>query len=53
MYKISLLTAIMIILFFNVQCTEDETIETAIYDSEVYGVESGEEGADDKDSDKD
>jgi len=53
MYKISLLTAIMIMLFLSVQCTEDETIETAIYDSEVYGVESGEEGDQELDNERD
>ena len=53
MYKKSLLTALIIISFGVVQCTEDETIENAVYDSEIYSVESGEEGADDKDTEKD
>ena len=53
MYKKSLLIALMIICLASVQCTEDETVETAVMNSEIYSLESGEEGADDKDSDKD
>ena len=53
MYKKSLLLALMLMCMVSVQCTEDETIEASVSQSDVYLSESGEEGADDKDSDKD
>ena len=53
MYKNSLLTALIIICFGVAQCTEDETIENAVYDSEINSVESGEEGDQELDNERD
>jgi len=44
MYKKSLLLALMLICMASVQCTEDETIEASVSQSDVYLSESGEEG---------
>jgi len=44
MYKKSLLLAIMLMCMVSVQCTEDETIEASVSQSDVYLSESGEEG---------
>ena len=44
MYKKSLFLALMLICMASVQCTEDETIEASVSQSDVYLSESGEEG---------
>ena len=53
MNKISLLFVLILICIASVQCTEDETVEASVAQSQNYNLESGEEGADDKDTDKD
>lgn len=53
MNKKNLLFALILLCMASVQCTEDETIEASVADSQIHSLESGEEGADDKDSDKD
>ena len=53
MNKKSLLFALILICMASVQCTEDETVEASVAHSQIYSLESGEEGADDKDTDKD
>ena len=53
MNKKSLLFALILICMASVQCTEDETVEASVAHSQINSLESGEEGADDKDTDKD
>ncbi len=53
MKKLSLLAALVIMLVSAVQCTEDEAVEASMNQTEFHQIESGEEGADGPDNDKD
>ena len=53
MYKKSLLLALMLMCIASVQCTEDETIEASVSQSDVYLSESGEEGDQELDNERD
>jgi hypothetical protein len=57
MYKKSLLLVLMLVLMLmcmtSVQCTEDETIEASVSQSDVYLSESGEEGDQELDNERD
>ena len=53
MYKKSFFFAIMIMGFTCIQCTEDETVENAVFDTETYSMESGEEGDQELDNERD
>ena len=53
MKKISLLVTLVILMMAFVQCTEDDDMEASVNQSEIYISESGEEGSDSTDNDKD
>ena len=53
MKKIGLLFAFLVLLFVSVQCTDDEDVEAKVYEKEEFLYQSGEEGDDGIDSDKD
>ena len=53
MKKYWLLLTLVILLFSVAGCTEDETVEASINQTEFLSIESGEEGADGTDNDKD
>lgn len=53
MKKISLLVALVILMMAFVQCTEDEDMEASVNQSEFFISDSGEEGSDSTDNDKD
>lgn len=53
MKKISLLVALVIMLMASVQCTEDETVEASVNQIDVHTLESGEEGDQELDNERD
>ena len=53
MKKLVLFIALVFILMITLQCTEDDTVEASVQKDNPVSVESGEEGADGIDSDKD
>lgn len=53
MKKTGLLFVLLALLFMSVQCTEDEDVEAKVYEKEAFSSQSGEEGVDGIDSDKD
>ena len=53
MKKSSLFIVFAILLFTSIQCTEDDTVEASVSQPDIQHVESGEEGADGTDNDKD
>lgn len=53
MKKISLLVAFVILMHAFVQCTEDEDMEASVNQSEFYISESGEEGDQELDNERD
>jgi hypothetical protein len=53
MNKKSLLFALILICMASVQCTEDETVEASVAHSQVHSLESGEEGDQEIDNDRD
>lgn len=53
MKKIVLFITLSIILLITVQCTEDDTVEASLQKVNPVSVDSGEEGADGTDRDKD
>ena len=53
MKKISILFAFAIIVISALQCTEDETVEASVGQAEKYTIESGEEGDQELDNDRD
>mgnify|MGYP001821178148 CR=1 FL=1 len=53
MNKISLLFVLILICIASVQCTEDETVEASLAQSQNYNLESGEEGDQEIDNERD
>lgn len=53
MRRIIFFIAFFIIGVCNIQCTDDEEVEASVYAVDAFVSESGEEGADGIDSDKD
>ncbi len=53
MKKLSLLAALVIMLVSAVQCTEDEAVEASMNQTEFHQIESGEEGDQEIDTERD
>lgn len=53
MNKKSLLFVLILICMASVQCTEDETVEASVALSQNYSLESGEEGDQEIDNERD
>lgn len=53
MNKKSLLLVLILICMASVQCTEDEAVEASVAHSQMHSLESGEEGDQEIDNDRD
>lgn len=53
MDKKSLLLVLILICMASVQCTEDEAVEASVAHSQMHSLESGEEGDQEIDNDRD
>ena len=53
MKKVSLLVALVMLLILSIQCTEDDTVEASVNQIDNHHIESGEEGDQELDNERD
>ena len=53
MKKTGSFIVLLLLLLINIQCTDDEAVEASVYDAKAFVSESGEEGDQDLDDQRD